>query len=517
MPHAARAVAFAALFGAVAQLLFFRHGPGVNVPLAVALFLALAWSHRARDRRVRRRDAWVPAAAVLFASFCAFRADVMLLVFDVLTATTLSVATVVAWSGVRVTDLPAASLVAEALRAVGALLVRGATVVGTAWPLVTARLGARVARAGGYGAGVLLAAPFLFVFASLFGSADAVFAQTLSDAFDLRRWLDALGDVPGRLVVASIAAWAAAGALFRLRTAPRSVDSGRRRGWLAIEPATVALLCIAALFAVFVTLQIAYLFGGSDTVEAARISFSQYARRGFFELIAVATLVGVVLFGAELAVRRRSRAFIGAALALVALCAVVLVSAAYRLDLYQRAYGWTEQRFYAVAMIVFLTAALAILAWGLARGTMRWALQPLAIAALTVAAGVNVMAPSEYIVRANVARVLEPSSLPPDAERGLDAWYLVTLGDGAVPALVEALRSLPDAERQRLGTRLRQEAEWRVRPEQPWQTWNVDRERARRALIDARDELLGYPPYTPVIVPPRTREIPSPTRLRGGR
>ena len=515
MPDAARAFAFAVLFGTAAQLLFFRHGPGVNVLLAVALFLALAWAHRARDRRIDRRDAWIPAAAVLFAAFCAIRADVMLLLFDVLAAVALALATVIAWSGVRVMDLPAVRLLAEGLRAIGALLVRGASIVGAAWPLVTARLGTRVARAGGYAAGLLLAAPFLFVFAGLFGSADAVFARTLADLFDVRRWLDALGDVPGRLVVGAVAAWVAAGALVRLRTPALAVDAGPRRGWLGIEPATVALFAIDALFAAFVALQIAYLFGGRDTVEAARMSYSQYARRGFFELIAVAMLVGVVLFGAELALRRRSRAFVGAALTLVVLCAIVLVSAAYRLDLYQRTYGWTEQRFYALVMIVFLAAALAILAWSLARGTMRWTLQPIALAALTIAAFVNVIAPSEYVVRANVARVLDPTSLPEDAERGLDVWYLSMLGDGAMPLLVEALPSLPEADRIALGRQLRRGVEWRGRPEQPWQSWNLDRERARRALIDAREELDRYPSCAPV-PPPRFREIPSPHPLRDG-
>lgn len=516
MPDAARALAFAVLFGAASQLLFFRHGPGVNVLLAVALFLALAWAHRARGRRIDRRDTWIPAAAVLFAAFCAIRADVMLLVFDALSALALTIATVVVWSGVRVMDLPAARLLTEGLRAIAALLVRGASVVGAAWPLVTARLGSRVARAGGYAGGLLLAAPFLFVFAGLFGSADAVFARTLADLFDLRRWLDALGDVPGRLVVGAVSAWVAAGALVRLRTPPLAVSAAPRRGWLGLEPTTVALFAIDALFAAFVTLQIAYLFGGRDTVEAARMSYSQYARRGFFELIAVAMLVGVVLFGAELAVRRRSRAFAGAGLALVALCAIVLVSAAYRLDLYQRTYGWTDQRLYALAMIVFLAAALGILAWSLVRGTMRQALQPIALAALTVAAFVNVIAPSEYVVRANITRVLDPTSLPADAERGLDVWHLSMLGDGAMPLLVEALPSLPEADRIALGRQLRWVVGWRARPEQPWQSWNLDRERARLALIDGREELDRYPSHAPV-PPPRFREIPSPNPLRHGR
>ena len=148
---------------------------------------------------------------------------------------------------------------------------------------------------------------------------------------------------------------------------------------------------------------------------------------------------------------------------------------------------------------------------------MRRTLQPLAIAALTVAAAVNVMAPPEYVARANVARVVDPSSLPADAERWLDVWYLSSVGDGAVPLLIESLRSLPGGERLRLGTALRQGIEWRDRPPQPWQSWNLDRERARRALLDARDELMGYPPPGTGVPTPRIREIPSQSPLRGGR
>ena len=493
MPTAARALGFAALFGTTAQLLFFGHGPGLNVPIAVGLFLTLTWAQRPRGDAIGRRDLWIPAAAGLFAAFCAIRADALLLAFDVLATLALAVATVVMLSGLRISDLPAVRLIAEAFGAFGALLVRGASVLAAAWPLVASLLGARASRAGGYAAGLLLAAPFLFIFAGLFGSADAVFARALANVFDLRRWLDALGELPARVTVAAIATWIAAGAFFRLRTPPPAAPSRPPRGWLTAEPATVALVAIDALFAVFVALQITYLFGGRDTVDAAGITFSAYARRGFFELIGVAVLVGVVLFGTELAMRRRARAYVGASLALVALSAVVLTSATYRLDIYQRAYGWTEQRFYAAAMIALLAAALAVLAWSIVRARMRFALQPLAVAALAVAATVNVLGPSELVVRANVARVLDTSALPADAERRLDVWYLTSLGDGAIAALVNVLPLLPDEERRLLGTRLRHDLERRARRPQPWQSWNLDRERARRALADAREELLRYP------------------------
>ena len=500
----------AALFGIAAQVLFFRHGPGLNVLVAVVLFLGLCLALRPRCRRIDRRDLWIPVLAMVFAAFCAIRAETLLLVVDVLLALGLSVASVVVLAGVRVMDLPLAGLLAETLRVTGGLLVRGVAVAAAAWPPLAGVIGRRAARAGGYAAGLLLALPFLWIFTSLFGSADAVFARTVADIFDVRRWLDTLGDLPGRVIVAVVAAWVAAGAFAQLHAAPRGAGTGgRARGWLAPDPAIVALAAIDLLFAAFVVLQAAYLFGGRDTLEAVGLTHSAYARRGFFELIAVASLVGTVVFGVEVSVRARSRAYLAALLGLVALTGVILVSAAYRLDLYQRAYGWTDQRLYAVAMIVFLGAALAILALSVLRSRVRWALQPIALAALTVAAGVNAIGPADHVVRVNVARALDPSGLPADAVRRLDVPYLVWLGDGAVPALVELLPSLPEPDRGALGTQLRWRLDTPRRP-QPWQSWNLDRERARIALESARGHQL---PVAPVREPSRDADA---RRIHGG-
>jgi len=210
----------AALFGIAAQVLFFRHGPGLNVLVAVVLFLGLCLALRPRCRRIDRRDLWIPVLAMVFAAFCAIRAETLLLVVDVLLALGLSVASVVVLAGVRVMDLPLAGLLAETLRVTGGLLVRGVAVAAAAWPPLAGVIGRRAARAGGYAAGLLLALPFLWIFTSLFGSADAVFARTVADIFDVRRWLDTLGDLPGRVIVAVVAAWVAAGAFAQLHAAP---------------------------------------------------------------------------------------------------------------------------------------------------------------------------------------------------------------------------------------------------------------------------------------------------------
>lgn len=257
--------------------------------------------------------------------------------------------------------------------------------------------------------------------------------------------------------------------------------------WLSPEPALVALLAIDALFAAFVLTQFAYLFGGRDTLEAATITYGAYARRGFFELITVTALVAMLLFAAELAVRRRGRAYLMVALGLLVMTGVILVSAYYRLYLYQQAYGWTEQRFYALAMIGFLAVVLGILAWCVVTERMRYAIQPIVIAALAAGAFVNVAAPSEFIGRANVARSLDPTGLPYDAETRLDIWSLASLGPGSVPVLVEVLPSLSEPDQRRLREILHGFTQWHEGFGMSWQSWNLDRGSARRALQNHSD------------------------------
>ncbi len=488
--RALAALALASLLGLVAQVLFFHEPLGLNAFLVTALFLVAAWTQHDRALSPRPRDAWLPASALAFAAFCAVRADAPLLAFDVLATIGCVAASVAAWSGVSVSTLPVAGVIAEGWSLGERVILGAADVLLAAWPrlrIAPRRFGVASRYVGGVG----LAAPFVVVFALLFSSADAVFARSLENVFDLERFAEALSEAPGRLFIALAVAWPAAGALAALWRVPRDYTTPRTRSLIASETATVALLIIAALFLMFVVLQLAYLFGGRDTLDAAAITYSAYARRGFFELIAAVALVGALLFALELAVRARGRVYVGAAIALLALTAVVLASAWYRLDLYQQAYGWTELRFYATSAIAFLAIALAIFAWSVLRARMAYALQPLALAVVLVALSANAIGPASFVARANIARVLDPSGLPADAARGLDADHLMTLGGGAIVELVDAFPRLPLSQQLYADILLRIELSRRDEDRAPdWQGWNLERERARQALLRARTELL---------------------------
>src|SRR4030095_913682 len=107
------------------------------------------------------------------------------------------------------------------------------------------------------------------------------------------------------------------------------------------------------LFALFAVVQVVFLFGGTDTLAAIGMTYSDYARQGYFQLVGVVALAGLLLLGAH-EVIGRTPAFVAAATALLALTAVILGSAALRLALYQGAYGWTELRFFVGASIAWL-------------------------------------------------------------------------------------------------------------------------------------------------------------------
>ena len=487
------------LCGALAQWLFYGVPLGVNLALAVIGMLILCWTLRPAGARVDALDRWVVPVAVIFAFLPTLRSDLMLLLFDVPAMLVLVGMAAVCFAGVPVTRRALDLLVVLGLVVAGRIVSGGAVLLAALPELgrpLTRRAGGRIASIG---IGLALALPFLVVFGALFASADAVFSSALRNAFDLKRW--SIGEVIGRTALAFACGWVAGG-VFLVAGRPSvpafSPVIPRLRGLVSSTAATTMLVAVDALFLFFVSLQIAYLFGGLDTLNATGLTYSEYARRGFFELIAAGLVVGGLIFGVELVVARRSRPYVLAALTLVLATLVVVGSAAYRMHLYQLAYGWTEQRFYALAGIAWLGAGGAVAIACIARDATRWLVHAGGVLGLGVAVAINVLGPTGFVARQNLERVAAGAALPADAYRGLDVAYLVSLGDGAIPTLVEYLPRIDPRSRELLGSYLRTYAlEPRDLGAPAWQGLSADRERARAALIGSLEELRGFPLYCP--------------------
>lgn len=498
---ALRCLAAALGIGIVGQGLLYAVGVGINVLLLTAGVLLAALAVSGGGRRMDRLDAWVPVAAVVLGAATATRSDSLTLLLDVVTVASLVAASMAAFAGAAVTRRSALAISGLGMVVIGWALVGILRLAALARrPPGTAGVGRRLPpQATRIGRGLLIAVPVLVVFGALFASADAIFASVAANLFG---WEVDLGQLPERSALAFGLVWIAAGLLavaggidgFTAGEGTAAAPAMQSLGAAVAEPtpafprlgateALTVLVAVVVLFALFVVLQLAYLFGGLDTLAAGGITYSSYARRGFFELVAATGLAAGLVVVLHSVVEHRTRAFVASALALAALNVAILASAALRLRLYQDAYGWTELRFYIYATIAWMGIGIAGGMVLLARDRLRWLPHLLTISAIVVLVGVNVVGAQRHVADENVARLLDPSLVPADGRGGLDVEYALWLGDDGVPALVRALPAIPGHERETVMAELRQRWDELNRPElTAWPAWNLARERASEAL-----------------------------------
>ena len=445
--------------------------PGLNAALwAAAGVAAAACVIRGRGAAIPRESGVLLAIALVFALALAWRDAPSLRALNVLAAVA---AATLAAAGAAAPWLLRAGSYECALRGVYTLLavVSGPLLLPAEEPIALQPEWRR--RGMGVLRGSLLAFPLLLVFGSLLAAADPMFEHVVTRtlAFDA-------AELIGHLLLISFLAWTAAGYLGRF-AAPRSDDTPappwqRRLGF--VEGA-VTLTLVNALFLLFIGVQLRYLFGGSDVVQqTVGLGYADYARRGFFELVAVVALVVPLLLLVEWVLRRERPAqelgFRLLTLGQILLLYGILASALYRMHLYRQVYGLTELRLYTTAFMAWIAFVLAWLAVTVLRGRRHRFVSGALTAAFATVFLLDVANPHAVIARVNTGRAA--------AGDRFDAAYATALSADAVPALVASLERLPAARRCVLSHELI--GKWRSERPGGWRTWNHGDWRARRSV-----------------------------------
>jgi uncharacterized protein DUF4153 len=249
---------------------------------------------------------------------------------------------------------------------------------------------------------------------------------------------------------------------------------------LGIVPVGTALGLLNLLFLVFVVVQARYFFGGTALVEQTTgLTYAEYARSGFFQLVWASVLVLPVLLGADWLVRKEGvehvRSFRYLAGLLLVQLGVVMVSALARVRLYVAAYGLSEIRLFGTAGMIYLALLFGWFAATVLRGRRAWFAAGGLVEGLAVLSALHIANPDALIVRHNLAR--------PASERPFDGGYAASLGADAVPVLLDALPQLEPKARCDVGRRLL--ASWGPETHADWRSWTWSRGVAR-GLVRAR-------------------------------
>jgi hypothetical protein len=331
--------------------------------------------------------------------------------------------------------------------------------------------------------GLAIATPIVAVFGVLLITADAAFAGVVKNTlnFDVVQSFQ-------HLLLGFGAFWWAGGYLFDMINGPLNMPTDTApledmKPKLGIVEVGVVLGLIDLLFLSFVVVQAKYFFGGANLVElTSGMTYAEYARRGFFELVTVASLVLPILLTLDWLVEKTSavgtlliRSLTGIQISLLS---VIMISAVQRMRLYQSEYGLTELRLYTTAFMAWLAIVCVVFMVTVLRGKRKTFAFASVMSGLAVVAGLHVINPDALIVTTNIAHAKEGTAF--------DVPYALKLSSDAVPPLMANLDRLNSVQRMEVieGMRASKRSAWKA----DWRSWSLSGDLAYRSVSSYFDK-----------------------------
>ena len=334
---------------------------------------------------------------------------------------------------------------------------------------------------------LMLAIPILLIFTWLFAAADAVFQHGVNTIIsNISNIIINSHELTMHILFSLLFSLMAAMALRPItlgdvfepvrKIPPKKYIPGK------IE-LTVVMGSILILFITFIVIQFRYLFGGHTLVQSIPgLTYADYARKGFFALLAVVTIVHLILMvGLWLVESTNARTkilFRQLSLALAVLCIFIFVSAFFRMSLYIKAYGLTQLRFYATAILIWLAAAFLLSTakcllpgWSFFTGAYIYSL-------LVMLLIINIVNPDGLIARINLDRYV--------TRKKLDTAYLETLSTDAVPVIMCYQKQFTPKESRILVNNIIKK---RITSKTDWRCWNYSRIKTKKLGIAVGTEI----------------------------
>jgi hypothetical protein len=495
----------ALLLGFAVEILFDGHALGINFPIWAALsaagLLAAAVFEEAKPARV---EGLLAIPIVFFSVMVALRREELSVFLAVVFTLLCFGLWVRAFRPGRFLRFGWLDFIVSWIMVPVEAMIRPWRTASAAWRRAVGEGGAKK-RGWAWLRGLLLALPIIAVFTALLAAADLVFGDLVEEII---QWLnlELILEWVGRGMVILLSGLFSLGALVAaLREREEESLLGEEKPlmgpFVGFTETSIVLGAVDLLFLSFVIIQFRYFFGGQVNISTAGYTYSEYARRGFGELVMVAVLALGLIMALGYYGRReepgQERRFNIMSTALVVLLGVMLLSALLRLGLYENAYGFTRLRTYTHIFIYWLALALIIFLVLLYRRELRRFAPAVFIGSMGFAATLNLINVDGFIAQRNIQRFLRGEAFETAEGRSypeVDIAYLLRLSVDVVPALGDfAEQAPPEARDELLGEiACRNDAGWTYNNRGSWPSYHFSVARAERIFDDLSDELKAY-------------------------
>ncbi len=286
--------------------------------------------------------------------------------------------------------------------------------------------------------GVFIAVPFLLMFGWLLSSADLVFQSYLEKVISFNINFEIIL----RALIVLVVSYIFLG-IFSKTTEDQKIEDIKSEmkeiKLLGFIESSTILILVELLFLVFIAVQFFYLFGGKDYVWGIEeyITYSQYAKKGFYELMATSIISFLLIYGIDILGKRENLKekkifkILGAVLVLE--ISIIIYSAWTRMAVYVDGYGLTFFRFLVFAFLLWIFAVFLVFLYKIISEKQK-AIFLFIIFCLSIIfwAGINLINPDAFIARENMKRLIQGKEL--------DLFYLSNLSIDAIPETVKIFK-----------------------------------------------------------------------------
>ena len=353
--------------------------------------------------------------------------------------------------------------------------------------------------------GLLISIPVLLVVLSLLASADIIFNQFIGD---FMTWLQNLNtwelvEQIFLIFIVSMIMFSIFWGVTKKRKSFQQKETSNSLPFTFDSTICITVLSlISCVYLIFVVIQFAYLFGGLTYSLPEGYTYAEYAREGFSQLVWVTILNLVILLLVTVFQSRKNtpskRVIQSLNSLLVVFTVVILVSAFFRMSLYEAAYGYTYLRILTHSFMIYLAVLLLFVLWKIWKEKVPFT-QIFVIITIICYLGVNFIGIDSMIVRKNLDRYV--------ATNEIDIEYLQTLSYESVPVLFAKAKEI-SANGVKLNINMDyylEEYESMLWVEEKWPSFNVPKYRAlktyerlfplKKAKVEAEKKAFEEPSY----------------------